>query len=287
LADLIGPNHKRLVEIWNSLPGVKPVAKFTNRKVATERIWKAVQSLGQLAPAPASELPLDATEPDIASELPGTQRDPEQTETEPQMEGAAAHASVESATVCVVEPGPNVAEAETAESVATADIQAAHDAPAEGMCPVAQPDQEQAEIEPQMEDATPQASVEAATVCMVESGTNPALAEAAEPVVTAGVQAPQDAPAEGGVPTANKVPKAKQAAKAQEKSAGPREASKTAQVVALLQRKNGVTQEEIMEKTGWQKHTVRGFMAGAMKKAGYTVESFKSDHGERTYRISQ
>jgi predicted transcriptional regulator len=82
------------------------------------------------------------------------------------------------------------------------------------------------------------------------------------------------------------VPKAKQAAKAQE-SGGPREAGKTAQVVALLQRKNGATLEEIIEKTGWQKHTVRGFMAGAMKKAGYSVESFKSDRGERTYRISQ
>jgi hypothetical protein len=82
------------------------------------------------------------------------------------------------------------------------------------------------------------------------------------------------------------VPKAKQAAKTPE-SAGPREASKTAQVVTLLQRKNGATLEEIMKKTGWQKHTVRGFVAGAMKKAGYTVESFKSDHGGRTYRISQ
>ena len=38
---------------------------------------------------------------------------------------------------------------------------------------------------------------------------------------------------------------------------------------------------------GWQKHTVRGFMAGAMKKAGHTVESFKSEKGERTYRINQ
>jgi hypothetical protein len=196
LADLIGPNHKRLVEIWNSLPGVKPVAKFTNRKVATERIWKAVQSLGQLAPAPTSEPPLDATGPGIASEVPGAERDPEQAEPEPQIEGAAAHASVEPGTVCVVEPGPMVAEAETAEPVATAGTQAAQDAPAEGMCPVAQPDQEQAEIEPQLEDATPQASVEAATICRVESGTNPALAETAEPVATAGVQAPQDAPAE-------------------------------------------------------------------------------------------
>ncbi|MGD0777823.1 MAG: DUF3489 domain-containing protein [Candidatus Solibacter sp.] len=78
----------------------------------------------------------------------------------------------------------------------------------------------------------------------------------------------------------------KKAAKAPE-SAGPREGSKTAQVVAMLQRKNGASLAEIMEKMGWQKHTVRGFMAGAMKKAGYTVESFKSDKGDRTYRINQ
>jgi hypothetical protein len=78
---------------------------------------------------------------------------------------------------------------------------------------------------------------------------------------------------------------AKKAAEAQE-PAGPREGSKTAQVVALLQRKNGATLAEIMDKMGWQKHTVRGFMAGAMKKAGHTVESFKSDKGERTYRLN-
>jgi len=62
-----------------------------------------------------------------------------------------------------------------------------------------------------------------------------------------------------------------------------RDGSKTAQVVAMLQRKNGATLAEIMEKMGWQRHTVRGFMAGAMKKAGYTVESFKPEGGERTY----
>ena len=43
---------------------------------------------------------------------------------------------------------------------------------------------------------------------------------------------------------------------------------------------------ETMDQMGWQKHTVRGFMAGAMNKAGYTVESFKSDKGERSYRIN-
>ena len=39
------------------------------------------------------------------------------------------------------------------------------------------------------------------------------------------------------------------------------------------------------ERMGWQRHTVRGFMAGAMKKAGYAVESFKPEGGDRTYRI--
>jgi hypothetical protein len=54
----------------------------------------------------------------------------------------------------------------------------------------------------------------------------------------------------------------------------------------MLQRKNGATPAEIMGKMGWQKHTVRRFMAGAMKKAGHEVESFKSEGGERTYRIT-
>ena len=70
-------------------------------------------------------------------------------------------------------------------------------------------------------------------------------------------------------------------------AAGPREGSKTAQVVAMLQRAQGATITEIMSSMGWQKHTVRGFMAGAMKKAGHTVESFKPEGGERTYRINK
>ena len=57
-------------------------------------------------------------------------------------------------------------------------------------------------------------------------------------------------------PAKNALP-GKRAPKTQEASA-PREGSKTAQVVAMLQRKNGVTLAEIMDKMGWQKHTVRG-----------------------------
>ena len=44
----------RLVEIWNSLTGVDPVKKFTDRKTAIARIWKVIQSL-QPASAEAEE----------------------------------------------------------------------------------------------------------------------------------------------------------------------------------------------------------------------------------------
>ena len=35
----------RLIEIWNSLPGVEPVRRFTSRQVAITRIWNAIQHL--------------------------------------------------------------------------------------------------------------------------------------------------------------------------------------------------------------------------------------------------
>jgi hypothetical protein len=41
----------RLVEVWNSLPGVSPVRKFTDRKTAVSRIWKAIQGFAESLPA--------------------------------------------------------------------------------------------------------------------------------------------------------------------------------------------------------------------------------------------
>ena len=130
--------------------------------------------------------------------------------------------------------------------------------------------------------------------CAPDLGANPELGRNPKPKANkrakGGAQAAKGAPGKAKATKkatpAKSAPKAKKAAKAEE-SAGPREGSKSEQVVAMLQRKNGATLAEIMEKMGWQKHTVRGFMAGAMKKAGYTVESFKPDGGERTYRINQ
>jgi len=162
---------ERLVAIWNSLPGVKPVKAFKSANAAASRIWERIQGLGEPA-------------------------------------------------------------------------------------------------KPEAEPAKPKAAKKAKGGAQAAKG------------------APPKAKATKKTTTAKNAPKAKKAAKTPE-AAGPREGSKTAQVVAMLQRKNGATLPEIMYKMGWQKHTVRGFVAGAMKKAGYTVESFKPEGGERTYRINQ
>jgi hypothetical protein len=101
-------------------------------------------------------------------------------------------------------------------------------------------------------------------------------------------QSAKGAPAKGKASKkatpAKATPKGKKSAKAQE-AAGPREGSKMAQVIEMLQRAKGATISEIMDRMQWQRHTVRGFMAGAMKKAGYQVESFKPEGGERSYRL--
>ena len=85
---------------------------------------------------------------------------------------------------------------------------------------------------------------------------------------------------------AKAAPKAKKAAKTKS-DAGPREGSKMAQAVAMLSRKNGATLDDLASTFQWARHSVRGFIAGAMKKAGHKVESYKDEKtGARTYRIN-
>jgi Protein of unknown function (DUF3489) len=213
----------RFVEIWNGFAGVapfgelKPVKKFTDRKVAVARIWQAIQRLRADGAAdsvtePAGEMPLGvATEIELVA--------PEATP-----EGASIPEVIETAEVAtVLPPLPDVA--------------------------------------PEVAAATTEAST----------------AENVHAEVVAEPASMQQ--------TATKQPKRKKATKPAQNSAAPRE-TKLSQVVAMLQRPEGATISEIMQKMGWLKHTVRGFMAGTMKKAGYSVESFKPEGGERSYRIN-
>jgi hypothetical protein len=52
----------------------------------------------------------------------------------------------------------------------------------------------------------------------------------------------------------------------------PREGTKQEAVLALLRRAEGATIAQIMDATGWQQHTVRGFFAGLKKRQGIAVE---------------
>jgi hypothetical protein len=62
--------------------------------------------------------------------------------------------------------------------------------------------------------------------------------------------------------------------------------SKLATVVAMLRKSDGAGIEDVMRATGWQRHTVRGVISGAIKKRlGLEVGSATRD-GKRVYRIS-
>ena len=81
-----------------------------------------------------------------------------------------------------------------------------------------------------------------------------------------------------------KAPKGAKPAKGSKPTA--RDGSKTAKVLDLLKRPGGATSKELMKATGWQPHSVRGFLSGTVnKKMGLIVTSTKSEDGERTYSI--
>jgi Protein of unknown function (DUF3489) len=167
----------RLVDVWNSLPGVTPVKKFTNRNTAIRRIWAAIQNLGEPAPG--------AAVPDLATGL-----------------ADMAEVVPTGADAVVVDVAPE-----------TADV------------------------------------------------------------------ARTEAPA-GEEPTGEKT--AKPAQDGIEARAG----SKTESVLKLLRQEGGVTAEELMIATGWQAHSVRGFLSGTIrKKMGLALVSGKREDGTRSYSL--
>ena len=67
-----------------------------------------------------------------------------------------------------------------------------------------------------------------------------------------------------------------------------REGTKQALVIEMLRRPEGATIAEIVEATAWASHTIRGFMAGALKKKlGLTLTSEKNDDRGRVYKLDE
>ncbi len=182
----------RLIEIWNSIPGVTPVKKFTDRNAATTRVWKAIQTLGDSIPAVEPACDTAQAEPEIGADQEQPASGSDDVQPEPAANQAEANVGAQS---------PDVAAAE--------------------------------------ENATKKAT------------------------------------RQEKVPTGEPKPNA------------TREGSKTTTILTLMKRESGVTLKEIMEATGWQAHSVRGFISGTLgKKMGLVIGSAKAENGERTYTIA-
>ncbi len=98
---------------------------------------------------------------------------------------------------------------------------------------------------------------------------------------------------EGKTMPPKKPARATGAAASKDKSgaeAGPATAttpSKLDRLVTLLRAPGGATLLELQAATGWQVHSVRGAMAGALRKKGYSIASEKPEGGLRRYRIAE
>jgi len=78
----------------------------------------------------------------------------------------------------------------------------------------------------------------------------------------------------------------KRAPKGVKQAVGARDGSKTAKVLDLLKRPGGVSMKELLKSTGWQAHSIRGFLSATVrKKLGLNVTSANMDGGERSYSI--
>jgi hypothetical protein len=104
-----------------------------------------------------------------------------------------------------------------------------------------------------------------------------------------GLGEPRAATSRNVAPRKPRVAPAK--AKSSKKTTPPKKAAKAAKkakVLDLLKRPGGATLKELMKATGWQSHSVRGFLSGTIgKKMGLTLNSSKGENGDRNYKLAR
>ena len=122
-----------------------------------------------------------------------------------------------------------------------------------------------------------------------ETATSPAPAAEGKPKAAKKAnRAPQGANvAKKKGKSGKKASPAKKAPQGAKKAKSAREGSKTDKVLELLKRPGGVTAKELMKATGWQPHSVRGFLSGTIgKKMGLSGTSTKSENGQSSYSLA-
>ena len=88
------------------------------------------------------------------------------------------------------------------------------------------------------------------------------------------------------IASARRRVKSQKGGKSAKRAAPRRKSSKSAKILELLKRSGGATLQELMKATGWQAHSVRGFLSGTVgKKMGLTVNSSKAEGEERRYSV--
>jgi hypothetical protein len=89
-------------------------------------------------------------------------------------------------------------------------------------------------------------------------------------------------------PTKSRLTKKRSNARSSSPTATPAASSKQDRCLNLLARRDGATLVELVAATDWQPHSVRGFLAGTVKKKlGLTLHAAQGNDGARRYRIDR